>query len=86
MIFLPVMDELDLDIEFVYQFEDHNFRILGRLIFTVNSFWFNRQWPLENLVSIQIETSVSTKIEPKGREIKVFKTIFHSVAMHYEVP
>ena len=33
MVFLPVMDELDLDFEFVHQFRDRNFRLLGRLIF-----------------------------------------------------
>ena len=27
MIFLLVMDEIDLDVEFVHQFEDRNFRL-----------------------------------------------------------
>ena len=49
MIFLPVMDELDLDAQFVHQFEDRNFRLLGKLIFPGDSFRFNRQLSFKNL-------------------------------------
>ena len=46
--FLPVMDELDLDAQFVHQFEDRNFRLLERLIFPGDSFRFNRQLSVKN--------------------------------------
>ena len=46
------MDKLYLDVEFVRQFEDLNFRLLGRLILPDNSFWFNKKWPVENSVSV----------------------------------
>ena len=36
--FLLVMDELDLDAQFVHQFGDRNFRLLGRFIFPGDSF------------------------------------------------
>ena len=52
MIFLLVIDELDLEVEFVHQFEHPNFEPLGRSIFPGNSFWFDRQWSLENSVTI----------------------------------
>ena len=38
MIFLLLMDELDLDVEFVHQLEDRKFRLLGRLLSAGNSF------------------------------------------------
>ena len=62
--FLLVMDKLDLDAQFVHQFEDRNFRLLGRLIFLVmvSDLIGNCPW--------KIETSVSTEIECKRREIK----------------
>ena len=46
--FLPVMDELDLDAQFVHQSEDRNFRLLERLIFPGDSFRFNRQLSVKN--------------------------------------
>ena len=46
--FLLVMDELDLDAQFVYQFEDRNFRLLEGLIFPGDSFRFNRQLSMKN--------------------------------------
>ena len=41
--FVVVMDELDLGAQFVRQFENRNFRLLGRFIFPGDSFQFNRQ-------------------------------------------
>ena len=55
--FLLVMDELDLGAQFVRQFENCNFRLLGRFIFLVI---------VSNLIGncpSKIETSVSTEIE-----------------------
>ena len=46
--FLLVMDELDLGAQFVRQFENRNFRLLGRFIFPGDSFQFNRQLSLKN--------------------------------------
>ena len=47
--FLLVMDELDLDAQSVHQFEDSNFRLLGRLIFPGDiGFQFNRQLSVKN--------------------------------------
>ena len=46
--FLLVMDELDLDAQFVNQFEDRNFRLLERLIFPGDSSRFNRQLFMKN--------------------------------------
>ena len=58
------MDELDLGAQFVRQFENRNFRLLGRFIFLVivSNLIGNCPW--------KIETSVSTEIEWKGTEIK----------------
>ena len=55
--FLLVMYELDLGAQFVRQFENRNFRLLGRFIFPGDSFQFNRQ------LSVKNKTSVSTEIE-----------------------
>ena len=49
MIFLLVIKELDLDAQFVHQFEDRNFGLLGRLIFPGDSYRFNRQLSVKNL-------------------------------------
>ena len=46
--FLLVMDELDLDAQFVHQFEGRNFRLLGRFIFPGDSFRFYRQLSVKN--------------------------------------
>ena len=46
--FLLVMDELDLDAQFVHQFEDRNFRLLEGLIFPGDSFRFNRPLSMKN--------------------------------------
>ena len=46
--FLPVIDELDLNAQFVHQFEDCNFRLLEKLIFPGASFRFNRQLSMKN--------------------------------------
>ena len=42
------MDDLDLNALFVHQFEDHNFRLLGKLIFPGDRFPFNRQLSVKN--------------------------------------
>ena len=64
MIFLLVMDELDLDAQFVHQFEHRNFRYLGRLISLVTGSDLIGNYPWKT------ETSVSTEIEWKCTEIK----------------
>ena len=46
--FLLVMDELDLGAQFVRQFENSNFRLLGKFIFPGDSFQFNRQLSVKN--------------------------------------
>ena len=46
--FLLVMDEPDLDAQFVHQFGDRIFRLLGRFIFPGDSFRFNGQLSVKN--------------------------------------
>ena len=46
--FLLMMDELDLGAQFVPQFENRSFRLLGRFFFPGDSFQFNRQLSVKN--------------------------------------
>ena len=73
------MDELDLGAQFVRQFENRNFRLLGRFIFPGDS---------SEKVRKSNHVSVAELLYKKVTGVSVFEilTVFHSVRMRYEVP
>ena len=95
--FLLVMDELDLDAQFVQQFEDLNFMLLEKFIFSGDSFRFNRQLFLKNRnfrvhrsrvkrYGNQITCLYLRYKKVTGVSVSEILIVFHSVPMRYEVP